>query len=178
VAEGTVSNGIIQIADVKSPVGFTPTPGLDHYYFVKKYNHPPYPVNVAFNTDDDWPVYRYSGALLLLAECLVDENKSGDALPYLNQVRARAGLPALAAATAENVANEMRHEVAFENHRWTDLIRYGTAVQVLNAKGVAEKALNGWLLPQSFNVTADRLIYAIPLREIQINSKLTQNPGY
>jgi hypothetical protein len=178
VAEGTVTNGIMQIADVKSPVGFTPTAGLDHYYFVKKYNHPPYPVNVPFNTDDDWPVYRYSGSLLLLAECLVDENKADQALPYLNQVRARAGLPAVGTATAANVANEMRHELAFENHRWTDLIRYGTAVEVLNAKGTAMKALNGWLLPQSFNVTPDRLIYPIPLREIQINSKLTQNPGY
>jgi hypothetical protein len=84
----------------------------------------------------------------------------------------------LAAATPLNVANEMRHELAFENHRWTDLIRNGTAIDVLNAKGVREKALNPWLLPITFNVTANRLIYAIPFREIQINSKLTQNPGY
>lgn len=176
VAEGTTDNGLLTITDVKSPVAFTPTPGLDYYYFVKKYDHPPF--TVPFNTDDDWPVYRYSGALLFLAECLVDENKAADALPYLNQVRTRAGLPPLTTATAENVANEMRHEVAFENHRWTDLIRYGTAVDVLNAKGVTMKSLYGWLLPQTFNVTTDRLIYPIPLREIQINSKLTQNPGY
>jgi hypothetical protein len=123
-------------------------------------------------------VYRYSGALLLLAECLIAEGKGAEALPYLNQVRARAGLPALAAATKDNVANEMRHELAFENHRWTDLIRNGMAVDLLKAKGQRLKALNGWLLPGTFNVTQDRLLYAIPFRELQINSKLTQNPGY
>jgi hypothetical protein len=176
VAEGTTANGLLTTTDVKSIVGFKPTAGLDYYYFLKKYLHPPY--SQPFNTNQNWPVYRYAGALLLLAECLVDENKNPQALPYLNQVRARAGLPALATATAANVANEMRHEVAFENHRWTDLIRIGTAVDVCNAKGVTEKKLNGWLLPQTFNVTTSRLIYPIPLREIQINSKLVQNPGY
>ncbi|WDF77121.1 RagB/SusD family nutrient uptake outer membrane protein [Mucilaginibacter sp. KACC 22773] len=176
VAEGTVTNDVLKISSVKSPVGYTPTVGQDFRYFVKKYLHPPYAVQ--FNTGDNWPVFRYSGALLLLAECLVDESKNGEALPYLNQVRARAGLPAVATATAQNVANEMRHELAFENHRWTDLIRYGTAIEVLNAKGVTMKKLYGFLLPGTFNVTADRLLYAIPFREIQLNSQLTQNPGY
>jgi hypothetical protein len=176
VAEGTVASEVLTTTAVKSPVGYTPTPGLGYYYFIKKYLHPPY--QVEYNTDDNWPVYRYAGALLLLAECLVDENKAGAALPYLNQVRARAGLPALAEANKLNVSNEMRHELAFENHRWTDLVRNGTAIDVLNAKGITEKALNPWLLPITFNVTADRLLYAIPFREIQINSKLTQNPGY
>ena len=72
----------------------------------------------------------------------------------------------------------MRHELAFENHRWTDLIRHGKAIEVLNAKGVRLKELYGWLLPVSFNVTEERLIYAIPDREILINNNLTQNPGY
>jgi len=114
----------------------------------------------------------------LLAECLVDENKNAEALPFLNKVRQRAGLPALAQATAANVANETRHEVAFENHRWTDLIRIGKAIEVSNAKGVRLKALYGWILPASFNVTENKLIFPIPDREIQINNKLTQNPGY
>ncbi|MGV8133718.1 MAG: RagB/SusD family nutrient uptake outer membrane protein [Mangrovibacterium sp.] len=99
-------------------------------------------------------------------------------LPYLNQVRVRAGLPLLTEANKENVAAEMRHELAFENHRWTDLIRNGNAIEIMNAKGVRMKALYGWLLPNTFNVTENRLIYAIPFREIQINSNLVQNPGY
>jgi len=176
VAEGTVANEVLTTTAVKSPAGYKPTPGLGFYYFVKKYLHPPY--QVEYNTDDNWPVFRYSGALLLLAECLVAEGKNGEALTYLNQVRTRAGLPGLAEATKLNVSNEMRHELAFENHRWTDLIRNNMAIDVLNAKGVRLKALYGFLLPATFNVTQNRLIYAIPFRELQINNKLVQNPGY
>ena len=177
VIEGTIS-GVEDFTaiDIKSPVGFTPVTGRTNFYMVKKYFHPPYATE--FNTPDDWPIFRYAGALLLLAECLVDENKNGEALPYLNQVRARAGLAPLGAATLENVSDETRHELAFENHRWMDLIRTGEAVEKITAKGVALKAQYGWLLPNTFNITPDRFIYPIPFREIQINNKLTQNPGY
>lgn len=177
VVEGTIS-GVedFTITALKSSVGYTPAVGQDFRYMIKKYFHPPYTID--FNTPDDFPVFRYSGALLLLAECLVDESKSGAALPYLNQVRARAGLAPLATATADNVATEMRHELAFENHRWTDLIRIGQAIPVCTAKGVALKAIDGWLLPASFNVTQDKLVYPIASRELQINTKLQQNPGY
>ena len=177
VVEGKIS-GVedFTISGIKSVVGYTPTPGITPMLMIKKYFHPPY--TISFNTPDDWPIFRYSGALLLLAECLVSENKAADALPYLNQVRVRAGLAPLTAATAANIANEMRHELAFENHRWTDLIRNGTAIATLNAKGVRLKAIYGWILPAAFNVTQDKLIYPVPFREVQINTKLTQNPGY
>ena len=177
VVEGTIS-GVedFTIKDTKSPVGFTPTPGLTYFYMVKKYFHPPYDID--WNTPDDFPIFRYSGALLLLSECLVDESKNAEALPYLNMVRERAGLPALTQATSANVADEMRHELAFENHRYADLVRNGTAVAVLNAKGVRLKAIYGWILPTMFNVTSDKLLYPLPFRELQINDKLVQNPGY
>jgi hypothetical protein len=177
VAEGSLVNEDFTVTAVKSPVGYTPSPGVTGWrYFVTKYWHPPY--SLANNTGDNFPFYRYSGALLLLAECLVNENKAADALPYLNQVRARAGLAPLTTATADNVANEMRHELAFENQRWTDLIRTGKAIEKLTAKGVTMKSLYGWLVPASFNVTQDRLIYPINFRELQVNKYLVQNPGY
>jgi hypothetical protein len=177
VVEGTIS-GVedFTITALKSSVGYTPVTGQTFFYMVKKYFHPPYTID--WNTPDDWPVFRYSGALLLLAECLVDEGKAGEALPYVNQVRARAGLAPLGTATIDNIADEARHELAFENHRWTDLIRIGEAIPVLNAKGVRLKQIYGWLLPATFNVTQDRLIYPIASRELQINTKLIQNPGY
>jgi hypothetical protein len=180
VAEGTQdAAGDFTTDAVKSIVNYTPTSGKVYYYFANKYLHPPY--SVEWNTDDNWPVYRYAGALLLLSECLVDENKNSEALPYINQVRERAGLPDLTQVTKEDVTNEMRHELAFENHRWTDLIREegdAGAVATMNAKGVRMKALYGWLLPTSFTVTTDRLLYAIPDYEMQMNSNLVQNPGY
>jgi hypothetical protein len=175
--EGTIS-GVedFTATAIKSPVGYHPTPGQAFFYMIKKYYHPPYIAE--FNTPDDWPVFRYAGTLLLLSECLVDENKNAEALPYLNQVRSRAGLPPLTTATKDNVANETRHELAFENHRWTDLIRMGTAIPIVTAKGDRLKTIYPWLLPTSFNVTQDKLIYPIPDRELQVNTLLTQNPGY
>ncbi len=177
VAEGTMSGDNFTAEAVLSPVGYVPKADKAYYYFVNKYRHGPY-TGVEYNTDDNWPVFRYSGALLLLAECLVSQNKAAAAVPYLNMVRKRAGLDDLAVATADNVANEMRHELAFENHRWTDLIRTGKAIEAVNAKGVRLKALNGWILPAAFNVTATRLLYPIPTREMLINKNLQQNPGY
>lgn len=176
VAEGTLAGEQFTVEAVKDIVGYTPTAGKSYFYFVTKYYHPSY--SQEFNTGDNFPIYRYSGALLLLAECLVDQNKAGEALPYLNQVRSRIGLAPLAEATEENVAKEMRHELAFENHRWTDLIRTGKAIEVLTQKGITMKQLHLWLLPSAFNITEDRLIYAFNYRELQINKNLVQNHEY
>ncbi|PVD49320.1 RagB/SusD family nutrient uptake outer membrane protein, partial [Terrimonas sp.] len=152
VVEGTIS-GVedFTITALKSAVGYNPAPGTIYRYMIKKYFHPPY--SVSFNTPDNFPIFRYSGALLLLAESLEAQGKAGEALPYLNQVRARAGLPALAAATKDNIADETRHELAFENHRWLDLLRSGKAIEKITAKGVALKAQYGWILPAAFNIT-------------------------
>ncbi|MBX2924813.1 MAG: RagB/SusD family nutrient uptake outer membrane protein [Chitinophagaceae bacterium] len=177
VAEGVMDGDFFTTETVKDANGYVPPPGKVYYYFIRKYLHPPY--TKEWNTNDNWPVYRFSGALLLLAEALVEQGKEGDALPYLNRVRRRAGLADLSVATKENVADEMRHELAFENHRWTDLIRTGMALQVMNAYGQEMKALYPWLIPQAFtDITEKRLVYPIPFRELQINSKLEQNPGY
>ncbi|MDR1454290.1 MAG: RagB/SusD family nutrient uptake outer membrane protein, partial [Tannerella sp.] len=131
VAEGTAVVEQFTFEHLAEPLGYTVPEGKVFRYFVKKYYHPPYAF--AMRTGDNFPVYRYGGALLLLAECLVEEGKNAEALPYINAVRQRAGLPALAAATKQNVSDEMRHELAFENHRWTDLIRTGQAISVMNA---------------------------------------------
>lgn len=177
VVEGHIS-GVedFTATGMKSAVNYTPTPGLTYFYMVKKYFHPPY--SISWNTPDNWPIFRYSDALLLLAECLVDENKNGEALLYLNQVRRRAGLPDLTQATSDNVANERRHELAFENHRWTDLVRTGKAIEKCTAKGERLKVIYGWILPTMFIVTPEKLIFPVPYREMQINNKLVQNPGY
>jgi hypothetical protein len=176
VVEGTQNGDNFFAEAVKEIVNYTPTDGKAYHYFINKFYHPPY--EKEFNTGTNWPIFRYSDALLLLAECLVEQNKNEEALPYLNQVRRRAGLPNQNLATKENIANERRHELAFENHRWTDLIRTGKAVEIMNANGEIMRSLYGFVLPIAFNVTNDKLIYPIPYRELQINELLSQNPGY
>lgn len=177
VAEGTVDAAEqFTFEALKEAKGYVCPPGKAFRYFTNKYYHPPY--NYASRAGDNFPVYRYSGALLLLAECLVEQGKNAEAISYINQVRARAGLPALAGVTKQAVLDEMRHELAFENHRWTDLIRTGQAIEVMTKHGKEMMELYPWILPSAFNVTQERLVYPFHFRELQVNKELKQNPGY
>lgn len=181
IIEGTLNGGSlfndpITYLSMKEIGNYTPESGKVYLPFIAKFLHGPY--SKPSNTGENWPVFRYADALLLLAESLVEQNKNSEAIPFLNAVRKRAGLPNLSEATKENVLNERRHELAFENHRWTDLIRTGKAIEFMTAYGIRTKREYDFLPEASFNITENRLIYAIPFRETQINPKLGQNPGY
>lgn len=156
--------------------------GALYQRFDKKQYHVPLNSTLQYNTNDNWPVYRYADALLLLAESLNEQGQTGAALPYLNQVRARAGLAPSAvtgqAAMRDTIAHERRIELAFENKRWFDLVRTGQAIPVMTAYGIRQKQRFSYLLPQSYNITENKLIYAIPSREVEISPGLGQNPGY
>lgn len=181
VLEGTLNGGSeytdpVTYLAIKEVGSYTPKAGLVYYPFVSKYLHGPY--SIPNSTGQNWPVFRYADALLLLAENLVAQGKPDDALPFINQVRKRAGLSALASVTKDNVLLERRHELAFENHRWTDLIRNGKAIEVMTAYGAVMKQKYSFLPATAFKVEERRLIYPIPFRETQINPNLVQNPGY
>lgn len=181
VVEGTLAGGdpyfdpIVCLA-IKEVGSYVPEAGKFYFPYISKFVHGPYAQ--PNNTGENWPVFRFADALLLLAENLVQQNKNNEALPYLNEVRNRAGLPDLATATLDNVLNERRHELAFENQRWTDLIRTGKAIEVMSAYGQRMKQEYSFLPANSFNVNENRLIYPIPYRELQLNLSLKQNPGY
>ena len=117
----------------------------------------------SFNENDasyNFVVLRYADVLLMLAEAL---GESDAAYGYINQVRARAKLAPISAATpgtfADKLLRERRVELAFENHRWADLKRFGKAQEALKAQG-------------KNNV---RPLYLIPQRELDINSSYKQN---
>jgi hypothetical protein len=94
-------------------------------------------------------ILRYADILLLAAEALNENNKQADALIYLNQVRKRARdsspvpLPGLLpnvtvtdqAQLRERIYKERRIELAMEQHRWFDLLRWGRAASVMQAVG-------------------------------------------
>lgn len=144
------------------------------YPFINKYRHPHAKV---FNTDDNWPIYRYSDVLLSLAECLLPDD-SGEALTLVNEVRHRAGLDPLNTITEEAIAHERRIEFAFENQRWYDLVRTGKAIDVMNRYEQKTKLLYPYLQERTYQVTQEKLLFAIPYREMQINNLLEQNGGY
>jgi hypothetical protein len=180
VVEGSINaSGGFTPESSKSIVGYQTPAGKISKRFVKKYLHPH---STANNTDDNWPLYRYAEALLFLAESLNEQGKSAEALPFLNQVRMRAGL---AASTVTDqvklrdiIAHERRIELAFENKRWLDLVRTGKAIEVMTAFGAEIKQKDNTVFPNAYQLTPDKLIFAIPFTEIQRNPILKQNPGY
>jgi tetratricopeptide (TPR) repeat protein len=181
IAEGSGVVGDMFIEAVKSPVGYTPASGKRVYPFIKKYLNPH---SLEQNTDDNFPVYRYSDALLSLAEVLNEQGKSADALTYLNPVRIRAGLAPVTetnqALLRDIIAHERRIELAFENKRWLDLVRTDKAIEVMNKNGQYVKdfhAGESYLPDISYKLTPNRLLFPIPNREILIGN-LEQNPGY
>ncbi|PGH39728.1 MAG: RagB/SusD family nutrient uptake outer membrane protein [Candidatus Nephrothrix sp. EaCA] len=190
VSIGVVEGIINKSADftptrVANFVGYNPTPGTTYRLFVKKYYHYPYtqvPSRTEYFAPENWPVFRFSDALLMLAESLNEKGRGGEALPYLNRVRARAGLADITAADQPTlralIAKERRTELAFENKRWLDLVRTGEAITTMTRYGNQAKRKFSYLLDASYDVTENRLIFAIPFREVQLNSLLTQNPGY
>jgi hypothetical protein len=163
---------------VKSIIGYPgPPSGKTAVPYCKKYEHTAAAVS---GSSDDFPIYRYSEALLLLAEALNEQGQSP--LTPLNAVRARAGLPAITATDQTTlraaILHERRVELAFEDKRWHDLVRSGTAVSVMNAFGTNIKAQVSYLPAGAYIVNDDKLLLPIPAAEIGVNTLLTQNLGY
>lgn len=127
-------------------------------------------------SDANFIVLRYSDVLLMYAEALNEAGYSatGEAMTILNQIRTRAGLNALTATDVPSqdsfrkaLYNERRHELALENHRWFDLLRTGTAIEVINKSGA------------DYHIDDHNLLYPIPQTQIDIvPGVLAQNPNY
>jgi hypothetical protein len=152
------------------------TSGTLVYYYAKKFIYSS--VTGVSEGDNDWPVLRYGDIILLYAEALNENGKTDDALIQLNLVRNRANLgPKVGLSEADArtaIRNERRVELCFEAERWFDLIRWNTYVQVMIAFKANNKSANGTI----GNVATTLNLFPIPLREIQLNPNLTQNPGY
>ena len=146
-----------------------------------------FPVVDRDDAENDWPVIRYADVLLMYGEALNETQGVAQALPYLNEVRNRAGLNAYSQNDIANVyqyriamENERRVEFAFENQRYFDLLRTDRIIQVMNAHFKTEAYYNDPSHPE-FNVASIKDWQAtlpIPQREIDVNPALTQNFGY
>lgn len=117
----------------------------------------------------DWPVFRYAETLLSLAEAINEQNRTAEALPFVNQVRTRAGVPTWGGLSQiqlrDSLLAERGRELYAEGVRRDDLIRAGTFISSAIARGAAAKPGN--------------VLFPIPLEVIlQSNGIITQNPGY
>ena len=133
--------------------------------------------------DTDFPMFRFADVLLMAAECALNGATSftaAEGLGYLNDVRARAGLGALAAGdfTAQNILDERARELYLELWRRQDLIRIGLesgknyftgSDYIWQWKGGTKdgKAVEDY-----------KNLYPIPTSDLMVNDNLKQNPGY
>jgi hypothetical protein len=151
--------------------------GNSTYYWSRKFIY-----NITQNNEgeNDWPVLRYADVLLMYAEALNNNGKTDLALTQLTSIRKRAGLAELKGLTAANtqlaIEKERRVELCFEAHRWHDLIRWGKEVSTMQAFKDKYRTLDPAVANMS--VTPERRLVPLPFREISLNPKLTQNPGY
>lgn len=117
---------------------------------------------------------RYADVLLMYAEAQNKNDNIDDALTHINLVRDRADLAALSGLSKAElelaIEQERRVEFFLEAHRWFDLVRTGRLQAVMNAY-FQNEGLN-------FTVAPHELVMPIPLREIDIDPDLEQNPGY
>ena len=148
----------------------------------------------------NWVAYRFAEVLLNYAEAvneawgpsMVPAGFPGSAAQALQAVRDRASvsLPAVDAATVDSFRNAVKHErqveLAFEDHRYWDLLRWKDAMTVLNSpvQGVKISRSGGAYTYKVVDV-ADRTFgarnYYLPLMHSEIvnaGGTLQQNPGY
>ena len=166
--------------------------------YIKKFVSP---VLVKFDSENDFPVLRFSDVLLMKAEALGYDAAGGTGVGLINQVRERAGAkdfvtgdfstgfykyPATGADAitdptqfANALFNERKLEFAFENQRFFDLKRSGQAVAILKAHFSSEftthysKIVPAITLAQlQSNVVEDRFLLPIPQKEIDSNDQL------
>lgn len=120
-------------------------------------------------------VLRYADVLLMWAEALNELGSTTDAETPLYEVRKRAGLTTrtdIEGLSQEQMRDKIRHErrieLAFEGHRWFDLIRWDNGQYALNFLHSIGKV----------NAQKKHLLLPIPQKEIDGNQNLKQNPGY
>ncbi|MDR2809413.1 MAG: RagB/SusD family nutrient uptake outer membrane protein [Tannerellaceae bacterium] len=143
---------------------------------------------------NNWIELRLADIYLLYAEALVKTGADKqEVINYVNKIRQRARntpgdpeaepVPDLLKdlnvgdfptdeALLLAIEKERRVELAFENHRWFDLVRTGRAKDVM----IAEQANDGYT---TFTWNDHALAYPIPMTVMQSNpQKIIQNNGY
>lgn len=116
--------------------------------------------------EQNWIELRLGDIILLYAEALNENSNTPAALVELNKIRSRAGLnnstATTQAAVRQAIQDERRLELAFEGHRWFDLVRTGTVEAEMGQ-----------------TISTDYFLFPIPNSEILASGGvINQNPGY
>ncbi|MCF0173966.1 MAG: RagB/SusD family nutrient uptake outer membrane protein [Bacteroidales bacterium] len=131
-------------------------------YLVKKYNEDVVEGQARSQCTLPQHILRYADVILMKAEILNELDNTLDAIDEVNKVRIRATLPTHESSLTkeqlrDKIRRERRCELAFEFHRFGDIMRYG--------KDYAESCLG-------IKFTGERYYFPIPQAEIDANKAL------
>lgn len=215
---GQIQMGTYQVGSASSPTTYfgldTRNSAIENWngtrtgYAIRKFlNDDPNIEDQVIRQEIPSPQIRFTEVVLNYIEASLELGDEAKALEWLNKIRFRAGMPAIAEsgqALMERYYNERNLELLFEEHRFYDVRRWMIAPAVLNEK-VRIIRITGNLKPgksvpvykfskDDYNYTYtvqeidpgvenrrwDDKLYFMPIHrdEINRNSKLTQNPGY
>lgn len=164
--------------NTNEPYGESPvSPAMGAYFNKKAYTDPA--LRKEYTNKGFWVnirLIRYADVLLMGAESANEKGIPGEAIDYLEQVRARARgtnsniLPKVTTTDQgelrEAIRHERRVELGLEFDRFYDLVRWGIAKEVLHAAGKTNYQDKNALLP-------------LPQTEIdKSKGVLVQNPDY
>lgn len=179
-----------EVGDLRTDfsIKFASNPSVQAYFITKFRDASAGATNLGYG-GNDWIVLRYADVILNLAEVHMLLNDEATAIQYLDMVRERAQRPLYAVMKADPayaaryptlklaILHERRVELAFEHHRWHDLVRFFTKEELVTyfrAKSQAD--FNNSPLT---NITTKDYYFPIPLNETKLNpEKMPQNPGY
>lgn len=116
-------------------------------FYIRKYlDMNPAGGSVSVGSDVWWVRFRLAEIYLNAAEAAFELGMQGEALGYVNTIRERAGFQpnSLSLLTRERIRNERRVELAFEDHRPWDVIRWRIAHEIWDGSG--SRTANAWVL--------------------------------
>ena len=127
------------------------------------------------NHNNDKVFWRYADALLLAAEAKVRMGQSGDA--EVNEIRDRVQAGQKSNVTLQDILDERMLENSYEGMRRQDQIRFGTYTEPTTDRyaGVHHNVATGDYVVDNTGFTT---VFPIPTSVLELNTKLTQNPGY
>ena len=129
----------------------------------------------SLNHNNDKVFWRYADALLLAAEAKVRMGQSGDA--EVNEIRDRVQAGQKSNVTLQDILDERMLEFSYEGMRRQDQIRFGTYTEPTTdryAGGHHNVATGDYVVDNTGFTT----VFPIPTSVLELNTKLTQNPGY
>jgi hypothetical protein len=137
------------------------------------------PTNATIKAWNDYPrnfpVLRPADVYLLYAEALIQNSKAAAALPYINKIRERAGLPLLnGTPLLSDIKFERKREFIGEGKRYFDLVRWGADEAVSTLADFVRYYSNF----NSAIPTARDLLLPIPQNEMKTRTNWENNPGY